>query len=343
MTETSETSLTIRRTFDAPRERVWKAWTDPDELAQWWGPAGWTLSANDLDFREGGTWHFCMQGPDGEESWGKVIYEEIVEPERIVATDFFADEEGDRVEDTPELSMTVEFEERDGATEVTLTHEGFPTDEMIEGAEIGWTGSLDELESHLERVDDRMESQTMQRQLTDEREREEHATMTKTETDETEFDPSEYDTTITRAFDAPREAVWEAWTDPEQVAAWWGPTDFTVPRCELDVRPGGALRIDMEGPDGTVYPSEGVFEAVEAPERLVLVDAAGEDDDGNYQFEVRQTVTFEEHDGETTITLQAEVLEATADAAEHLDGMDEGWSQSFDKLEGYLTASGGTP
>lgn len=159
----------------------------------------------------------------------------------------------------------------------------------------------------------------------------------------TEFDPTEYNTTMQRTFDAPRERVWNAWTDPERVKQWWGPEGFTVPRCELDVRPGGALRIDMEGPDGTVYPSEGVLEEVVEPEKLVLVDAAGEDDDGNYQFEVRQTVTFEERDERTLLTLEAEVLEATPEAAEHLEGMEEGWSQSLEKLEHMLASAGGAP
>ncbi|WP_222913240.1 SRPBCC domain-containing protein [Natrinema sp. SYSU A 869] len=316
--ETTDASLTIRRTFDAPRERVWRAFTDPDELSQWWGPANWTLSVSEMDFREGGVWHFCMQGPDSEESWGKVVYEELVEPERIVATDLFADEEGDRVADTPKLSFTFEFADRDGATELTLTHEGFPTAEMIEGAEIGWTGSFDELETHLEGL------------------------MTDSETVGGDaFDPSEYDVTITRTFEAPREAVWDAWTDPEQVAEWWGPTDFTVPRCEMDVRPGGAFRIDMEAPDGTVYPSDGRFEAVDEPERLVLVDGAVEDDDGNYQFEVRQTVTFVDLNGTTELTLEAAVLEATPEVAKYLEGMEEGWNQSFEKLDDFVALSGG--
>lgn len=155
-------------------------------------------------------------------------------------------------------------------------------------------------------------------------------------TDDPGFDPSAYDVTIERTFDAPRAAVWAAWTDPEQLAEWWGPTDFTVPRCELDVRPGGEVRIDMEGPDGTVYPSEGVFDAVEEPERLVLVAEAGQTDDGTDRFEVRQTVTFEERGGETLLTLEAEVLEATPGAAEHLAGMAEGWSQSLEKLDAFV-------
>lgn len=153
------------------------------------------------------------------------------------------------------------------------------------------------------------------------------------------FDPNDYDVTITRTFDALRERVWDAWTDPDQVAQWWGPKHFTVPDCELDVRLGGAFRIDMEAPDGTVHPSDGVFDDVVEPERLVLVTAAGEDDDGNHQFEVRQTVTFEERGSETLLTLEAEVQKATADAAEHLEGMEEGWNQSFEKLDDFLVAS----
>ncbi|WP_101295976.1 SRPBCC family protein [Halegenticoccus soli] len=155
---------------------------------------------------------------------------------------------------------------------------------------------------------------------------------------EMDFDPSDYDVTIVRTFDAPRERVWEAWTDPAQVAQWWGPEGFTVPRCELDVRPGGTFHIDMEAPDGTVFPSRGVFDEVIEPEQLVLVAGAVEDDDGSYMMEVRQTVTFEERDGRTTLTLEATVMEASPDAAEQLKGMEEGWSQTLDKLEAFVGA-----
>lgn len=153
-----------------------------------------------------------------------------------------------------------------------------------------------------------------------------------------ESDPSRFDVTIERTFEASRERVWDAWTDPAQVAEWWGPTGFTVPRCELDVRPGGAFRIDMEGPDGTVHPSEGVFEAVDEPEVLVFLTAAGQDEDGNYLFEVRQTATFEEREGVTVVRLDAEVLKAAPGSARYLEGMEDGWRQSLEKLEGVLEA-----
>jgi uncharacterized protein YndB with AHSA1/START domain len=150
--------------------------------------------------------------------------------------------------------------------------------------------------------------------------------------DESEFDPSEYDVTIRRTFDAPRERVWEAWTDPEQVAQWWGPHGFTVPHCELDVRPGGSFHIDMRGPDGTIYPDSGVFHEIEEPARLVATSRAFEDEGGTYQLEVRETVTFEDRGGETELTLRAEVITATPEVADALGGMEAGWSQSFEAL-----------
>jgi len=86
--------------------------------------------------------------------------------------------------------------------------------------------------------------------------------------------PAERELFITRTFDAPRRLVFQAWTDPKQLAQWWGPHGFTNPICELDVRPGGAIRIHMRGPDGAVYPMTGVYREIVAPERLVFTSAA---------------------------------------------------------------------
>src|SRR5260370_38402582 len=73
---------------------------------------------------------------------------------------------------------------------------------------------------------------------------------------------------IERIFDAPRNLVFKAWTDPKQVAQWWGPKGFTNPACEMDVRPGGAMRICMLSPDGREHPVRGVFRELVEPERL---------------------------------------------------------------------------
>lgn len=137
--------------------------------------------------------------------------------------------------------------------------------------------------------------------------------------------------TLTRIYNAPRERVWKAWTDPKQFAQWWGPAGFTNPRCEVDVRPGGAIRIDMRGPDGTVYPMTGVYEEVVAYERLVFT-ASALDEKGKPLFEVLNTVTFAEQGGKTKLTVQARVVTKTAGADAMLDGMEEGWKGSLDRL-----------
>jgi uncharacterized protein YndB with AHSA1/START domain len=140
---------------------------------------------------------------------------------------------------------------------------------------------------------------------------------------------------ITRIVDAPRELVFKAWTDPKHVAQWWGPRGFTNPVCELDVRPGGAIRIHMQAPDGTVYPMTGACREVAKPERIVFTSAAL-DKQGNPMFEILNTVIFAEQGGKTKLTLRARVLTATAEAAPHLKGMEAGWTQTLDRLSEFV-------
>jgi len=141
----------------------------------------------------------------------------------------------------------------------------------------------------------------------------------------------EQELVLTRVFDAPRELVLKAWTDPKRVAQWWRPRGFTNPVCELDVRPGGAIRIHMRGPDGTVYPMTGVYQEVVEPERIVFTSAAL-DAEGNALFELLTTVTFAEQGGKTKQILRARVIKRTAQAAQYLKGMEAGWTQSLEHL-----------
>ena len=140
---------------------------------------------------------------------------------------------------------------------------------------------------------------------------------------------------ITRVFDAPRELIWKAWTDSKHLAQWWGPQGFTNPVCKLDLRSGGAIRIDMRGPDGTIYPMTGIYQEIVEPERLVFTSAAL-DEKGNPLFEVLTTITFTAQDGKTKLTVHASVAKVTPEAKPYLDGMDEGWKQSLDRLGEYL-------
>ena len=126
--------------------------------------------------------------------------------------------------------------------------------------------------------------------------------------------------TFTRVFHAPRSLVFKAWIEPERLAQWWGPRNFTNPRCELDARAGGAIRIDMRGPDGTVYPMGGTFREVVEPEKLVFTATAVMDADGNPQLETLNTITLTELNGKTTLTLHVKVLKASPAAAFALSG-----------------------
>jgi uncharacterized protein YndB with AHSA1/START domain len=147
--------------------------------------------------------------------------------------------------------------------------------------------------------------------------------------------PNERTVVITRVFDAPRELVWKAWTDPKHMAQWWGPQGFTNPVCEMDARPGGALQIVMRAPDGAEHPMKGVFREVIKPERLVFT-AVAEDERGNALLEALTIVTFAEDARKTKLTVHARAVGLAPVAARMLEGMQAGWTQSLDRLEAHM-------
>jgi uncharacterized protein YndB with AHSA1/START domain len=156
--EPSGQTLVITRILDAPPDLVFKAWTEPERVKCWWGPQGFTSPVATTDLRVGGGYLYAMRSPEGQDAWSTGVYREIVEPERIVATDSFSDAEGNVVPashygmggDWPlELLVTVTFEEVDGRTKLTLRHEGFPDRENRDLAGMGWNQSFDKLEGCL--------------------------------------------------------------------------------------------------------------------------------------------------------------------------------------------------
>jgi uncharacterized protein YndB with AHSA1/START domain len=150
---------------------------------------------------------------------------------------------------------------------------------------------------------------------------------------------AERELTITRVFNAPRELVFKAWTDPKQLAEWWGPKSFTNPVCEVDLKPGGALKIVMRAPDGAEYPMKGVFREIVPPSRLVFTNIAV-DKDGNPIIEGLTTVTFAEQGGKTKLTLQTRGVAVVDYAAAYLNGMEAGWTQSLEKLGALVQRAG---
>ncbi|HEY9857168.1 MAG TPA: SRPBCC domain-containing protein [Stenomitos sp.] len=121
----NEKVLVLERVFDAPRDLVFKMYKEPEHLKRWWGPRGWEVPVCRVDFRPGGTWHYCMKCVDqnqgqfyGMESWGKGVYREIVEPEKIVYVDYFSDAEGNVNEAMPSTVVTLEFVDLGGKTKL---------------------------------------------------------------------------------------------------------------------------------------------------------------------------------------------------------------------------------
>jgi uncharacterized protein YndB with AHSA1/START domain len=132
---------------------------------------------------------------------------------------------------------------------------------------------------------------------------------------------------ITRVLDAPRRLVFETWSNPEHLAHWWGPKDFTLPGCELDFRPGGAYRFVMRGPDGLDYPFHGVYREIVEQERIVFT-AIIDNAPGN---ELVTTVTFAEHGGKTRLTVAQ-----TVPTEPYARGQKQGWTESLARLAEYV-------
>lgn len=147
-------TITIDRTFDLPLNTMWKAWTEEESFKKWFSPETYTTPSATIDFRVGGTYFFSMKAPDGKETWSTGTYKEIIPMKKIVYSDSFADAEGNIVNasyyNMPgdwdlALTVTVEFEETDGKTNMKLTHEGLPL-EVAEDCKKGWQSCFDKLE-----------------------------------------------------------------------------------------------------------------------------------------------------------------------------------------------------
>jgi uncharacterized protein YndB with AHSA1/START domain len=156
----------ITRTFAAPRDLVWRAWTERARLMQWFGPKGFTMPAAKLDFRPGGMFHYCLQAPDGTEMWGKFVYREIVPPERIVLVNSFSDEDGGITRHPlsatwpRETLSTTRFIEQDGGTTLAIEwsawnatpEEQATFDGAHDGMKLGWQGTFEQLAAYLAKV-----------------------------------------------------------------------------------------------------------------------------------------------------------------------------------------------
>jgi uncharacterized protein YndB with AHSA1/START domain len=158
------TEFVISRVLDAPRDLVWKVFTDPEHMKQWWGPKGFTVFHSKMDLRAGGTYHYGMTSPTGQQMWGKFVFREIVAPERMVFISSFSDAAGGTTRHPMapswplEMFSTFTFEELPGGkTRFTVRwspHNATADEQKTfeagrDSMRMGWSGTLEQLETYL--------------------------------------------------------------------------------------------------------------------------------------------------------------------------------------------------
>lgn len=226
----TELELTITRIFDAPRDLVFRMWTEQHHIQRWSCPHGFSLPVSEGDVRPGGTWRAHMRSGEGEDFHLQGVYRDIVENRRLVFTHAWIDENG---KTGPETLVTVTFADQGGKTKMTFHQSGFTTAASRDGHEGGWNESFVKLGALIEVL--------------------KH---------------SDREMVITRVIAAPVATVFAAFTDPAHIGKWWGPNGFTTTTHEMEFRVGGVWRYTMHGPDGTDYPNYVTYTEIQTPVRI---------------------------------------------------------------------------
>ncbi len=149
-------TLLVERIFKAPRELVFKAFTDPAMIVKWWGPREWPTTNKVMDVRPGGVWHYHMTGPDGTEAWGKAVYKVIIPVEKVVWVDYFSDAEGNESPEMPSTLATFNFVDLgDGRTKMSSMSEYASAEQLKAVTEMGVVSGLSE---SLDKLDELLET-----------------------------------------------------------------------------------------------------------------------------------------------------------------------------------------
>lgn len=153
---------------------------------------------------------------------------------------------------------------------------------------------------------------------------------------------SDKELVITRHFDAPRQNVWQAWTNPDEIELWWGPRGFTTRVAKMELKPGGSWQYIMEDKEGNEYPAEGVFREISKQERIVTTDEFGDSEENTKAApeglpgDMVVTTTFEELGNQTQLQIRI-MHQSVEDRKKHEKmGVIDGWNESLDKLAEYL-------
>lgn len=326
-TSTQSADITLQREYDAPIDAVWQAWADPEQIKEWWGPRGFTITTESRDLRSGGIWKYTMHGPDGVDYANYTKYIEVENQKKLVY-DHGATEGGKglfkvTVIFTPLKSNANNSDKPDNSDksdktrmDMTMTFESAEAAQTSRGfiKKAGGDATWDRLAEYLE----------------------------KKLHDKEVF-------VINRSFDAPIEKIFDMWTNPAHVQKWLPPTGFDMQYKTCDIKPGGKAFYSMSNGSVTMY-GRCQYLQIEKPDHIVYTQQFCDENENVSRHPMAPTwpedmltdvrLTAENKDVTlVTVTWQphgsftAEELEVVIQAR---GGMTQGWTGSFDKLEEYL-------
>lgn len=305
--------IALTRTYDAPVEIVWDAWTDPAQVAKWWGPRGFTLTTHSKELRPGGIWHYTMHGPDGTDYINKTLYHEVEEHKKLVY------DHGGNDEQAPLFHVTVHFIPDGDKTTMEMTmalataEDAANTRKFIK--EAGGNSTWDRLAEYLDEQIAGRDSFV-----------------------------------INRCFDAPRDVVFAMWTDPEHFSQWLPPTGFDMEILRGHIRVGDGLFYRMSNRVDTTMYGRIEYQEIEHPCRLIYTQQFC-DEQGHLSRHphlpvwpatmLSQVEFAAEDENATRVTVTwtpfGEAAPKELQAFRDMRGsMTIGWTGSFDKLEGLL-------
>lgn len=322
--KTTDRELTLTRTFDAPRQLVYRAWTDAAHVANWWIPGpGFTAPVCEIDARPGGALRIDHRGPDGLLHSNDGVYFEAAEPERLVFSLALLDDARHAVIAT---LNTVTFEAQGDRTRLTIhtraVHLAPEAAAAVAGMEEGWSNSLDHLGERVDAV-----------------------------RDGTDVPPLDEQFVYTREFDAPRDLVFAAYTEADRLAKWWGPKGFTMLHCSIDLRPGGVFHYGMRGPNDQSMWGKFTFREIARPELLEFIVSFSDEQCGvtrhplsdQWPLQVLSTIRFEDLGRRTRVTMTAWPIGATEAErrafVEAKGSMNAGYNGTAEQLDAYLKSA----
>lgn len=315
--ENKSNELYISRLYDAPVEVVWEAWTDPDQVAKWWGPRGFTITTHSKDLKVGGHWNYTMHGPDGTDYPNITTYHEVEKFKRLVY------DHGANDKQPPLFRVTVSFQSIGKKTQMDMTmtlatpEEAARTKKFIKDA--GGNSTWDRLAEFLK----------------------------KKNTGKEVF-------VINRSFDAPIETLFEMWTDAAHISQWLGPAGTKMEYLNDEIAEGKTAFYKMSFDSGVTMYGKMTYAKIERPNYIEYTQNFTDENGGLSKhplaplfpdYMLTRVYFTKEAEQQTRLTI---IWEPTGDySAEELEafvemraGMTQGWSQSFDKLENLQFNSG---